>query len=380
MAAEPRPPPDFERTTRIFARALGWSPDELLARFRPAGEADLEALLAFRDRTGWDDEAYVRWRYGIGHGHEHAYGRLWIVRHEDGPVVAAIGTEVQPIRHAGVVHAGQLLMDVQLDPALEGAGGGAWLNQAMFGHADATLAVGGNTHSMGLVRRLFAPLPPRSHHVLPLDAAAVLRRRGTPAMLAAVVGPAMDVGWRIRNRVLASRSPRDIRVQEVASVSAEWLEPLYAALSPATACVAPGAAQLQWRLRDNPRAAYRLYIAMDGERCVGYLAARQTPVGVDGETGMHLIDWKLADGDAEAVLAALLSHVVPLARRQGCSKVFTTCLAPAAEGALERCGFLRGQPGAHLLTGIRTTTGLPTDARTPHWQITDLSFDSDGGY
>lgn len=376
---EPRPLPHFEATTRVFARALGWSPEELLQRFRPAGAEDLAALLAFRRRTGWDDAAYVAWRYGTGLSDD-GYGRAWILRHDDGPVFAAIGTEHQPIRLTGQVHRGQLLMDVQIDPELEGAGGGVWLNQAMFRRADATLAVGGNPKSIGMVRRLFAPLPSRHHYVLPLDAAAALRRRGASAPLAAMAGKAMEAGWRMRTRLLAPRATGELRVEEVDRVGAAWLQPLYASLDPRTACIAPEADHLQWRLRGNPRARYRIFVAWRGERCVGYLTARRVPMEHDGEYGLHVQDWKVAHADATTALAALLAHAAAQARGEGCSKVFATCLAPGAEPVLRRCGFLPGRTAPHFAVGLHVSPGMSTLAATHPWQITDLSFDGDGCY
>ena len=373
----PPPLPRFEATTRVFARALGWSPEELLQRFRPAAADDRAALLAFRNRTHWDDDAYIAWRYGVGRP-EHGYGQVWILRHEDGPVFAAIGMEQQPIRHAGRIHRGQLLMDVQIDPDLEGAGGGVWLNQAMFRHGDATLAVGGNPKSIGMVRRLFAPLPSRHLYILPLDAAAALRRRGVPSPLAAMAGKAMDAGWRLRTRWLAPRSAGDLRVEEVERVSDAWLQPLYASLSPQTACIAPEAAHLQWRLRDNPRARYRIFVAWRGEHCVGYLAARRVSMGHEAEYGLHVQDWKVAHADDSTALAALLAHAAAQARKDGCSKMFTTCLAPGAEPVLTRCGFLPGRTTPHFAVGLHASPSDPGLSAAHPWQITDLSFDGDG--
>lgn len=371
-------PPRLQSTTRLFARALGWTPDELQSRFRKAGIEDEAALLDFRARSGWDDRAYVRWRFGTAGGQGGRFGAMWILRHGDGPVLAAIGTEMQPIRHVGQIHRGQLVMDVQLDPALEGAGGGVWLNQTMFLQADATLAIGGNAHSMGLVKRMFAPLPPRRYHALPLRAAASLTRRGVPALLAAAAGPAFDAGWGLRARWRAPPAS-GLRVEEVHKVDDAWLRPLHDALDPATACIAPDPRHLHWRLRDNPRARYRLFIALRGERCVGYAAARVV-VEADGTTGMHVQDWKLAADESDGAFSVLLAQLRTLAHKEACSRIFTTCLAPATEALFARLGFLPGKTAPHLLTGIHTDLPLPCEPYTSQWQITDLSFDGDGGY
>lgn len=369
------PVPAFETTTRLFARALGWSPQRLLETFRPATADDLPALLDFRRRRGWDDAAYLRWRYGlttVGH----PFGQLWLLRDES-KVLATIGSEVQPIRHAGHLYDGQYLMDVQLEPALEGAGGGAWLNQAMCEQASATLAIGANGNSLGLVRRLFAPLPNRTYHVLPLDAAVLLRQRGTPVALAALAGPFVNAGWRLRERLAKDAGMRALAIEEATGVAPEWLEAVHAALPPSLACVAPSAGHLDWRLFRNPRAAYRLFTAARGGRCVGYLAARHVPAEGGRLAAMHVIDWKLADEDASATLSALLLHAIAQARLLGCSKVFTTALDTSAALVLARLGFMSRQAEA-LVAGVQTPLPLPGVGGVGRWQITDLSFDNDG--
>jgi hypothetical protein len=374
----PAQTPAFETTTRLFARSLGWTPQSLLEAFRPAGAGDLAAIVAFRDRRDWDDEAYLRWRYDLGSTASGEHGQLWLLRRDES-VIAVIGTEKQPVRYRGAVYDGQLLMDVQLDPAAEGGGGGVWLNQAMFRKADVTLAVGANAHSLGLVRRLFSPLPARSYYVLPLDAGPMMRQRGVPRLLASVAGPLIGGTWRLRSGLLGPRAAGDVEVGEISRFSDALLAPLYAGLASDEASVTPSANQLNWRLLDNPRAGYRVSAAFEQRRCVGYLAARRL-VDDKGVAGMHIIDWKTTESRADAILARLLGHVADQARRAGCARVFTTVLDRRAEPLLARMGFLRGRPSDHLLTGIRTELPLPEIGAPGDWRITDLSFDNDGSY
>ncbi|KAF1722721.1 hypothetical protein [Pseudoxanthomonas wuyuanensis] len=378
MDSGPVRTPEFETTTRLFARSLGWTPQALLEALRPAVPEDLPALVAFRARRGWDDEAYLRWRYGLDSADGNGHGRLWLLRRASS-VIAVIGVEKQPIRYRGAVHDGQLLMDVQLDSAAEGAGGGVWLNQAMFRKAPITLAVGANTHSLGLVRRLFLPLPPRSYYVLPLDAGAMLRQHGVPGLLAGVAGPVIGGAWRLRAGLSGPRDDGGTEVREIAGFSDALLQPLYAGLEADEASIAPAAAQLNWRLQDNPRAQYRVLAALRDRRCVGYLAMRRL-VDANGMTGMHIIDWKTVAERADDILACLLRQAVAMARQERCQRLFTTALDRRAGPLLGRIGFLRGRPSEHLLTGIRTELPLPGAGAPGSWRITDLSFDNDGCY
>jgi len=362
----------------MFARSLGWSPERLMSSFRPATLEDLPALLAFRRRKGWDDAAYLRWRYGLDAIGEPAPGQLWLLRTEE-KVLAAVGRECQPIHYGGQVLDGQFLMDIQLLPELEGGGGGVWLNQRMLGLAEATLAVGANPHSLGLVKRMFVPLPQRSYRVLPLDSAAMLRQRGMGGVFARMGAPVLDAGWSLVHRTAQRRRHAGIEVTEVPHVPAQDIEALRARLSPQTACVLPTPAHLQWRLFDNPRARYRLLVAHQGQACVGYMAVRNIAADGTGKTGMHVLDWKVAPDAAGPALTALLQHVVRLARADRCSRVFTTVLDGQAAPVLKELGFLaRSSP--LLVVGVHSALPLPGNGGQGRWQITDLSFDSDGIY
>lgn len=376
--AFPRPPaPALETTARMFARGLGWSPQQLREAFAPATLEDLPALLAFRRRQGWDDAAYLRWRYGLDAEPGTTPGQMWRLRSGD-EVMAVIGRESQPVQYGGRTYDGQLLMDIQLRPDLESSGGGVWLNQALFAQAEVTLAVGANTRSLGLVRRLFAPLPQRNYYLLPLDSAAMLRQKGIRSLWARAGAPVFDAGWSLAHRHARSRKHAGIEVVETDHVAADWLEVLRAALPVSTACVLPTAAHLQWRLFGNPRARYRLLVAHRGGACAGYLALRILPDG-GGVSGLHLLDWKLADAGADATLAALLQSAIALARAERCSKVFTTALDARARPVLKRLGFLaRNSP--LLVAGVRADVPVPGAGGEGSWQITDLSYDSDGGY
>ena len=370
--------PPLATTTRMFARSLGWSPEQLTVAFRPATLDDLPALLAFRQRKDWDDDAYLRWRYGLETAGEALPGQLWLLRNE-AQVLAVIGREAQRIHYDGHAFDGQLLMDIQLLPGLEGGGGGVWLNQTMMARADVTLAVGANAHSIGLVKRMFSPLPQRSYRVLPLDSAEMLRQHGLGKLVARVGAPVLDAGWSLVHRTAQRRRRAGVDVTEVEHVSAQDIEALRAGLPPRVACVLPSPDHLQWRLFDNPRARYRLLVAHHHGVCVGYMAVRNVAMDGTGKAGLHILDWKVAATAADATLVALLQASVALARTDRCSRVFTTVLDEHAAPALKRLGFLtRTSPS--LVAGVHSTSPLPGNGAQGRWQITDLSFDSDGIY
>lgn len=370
--------PDFATTTRLFARALGMSPETLMASFRQATRADLAALVAFRNHRGWDDHDYLQWRYGLGQTANPVAAELWLV--SDGAQVRGIiGRESQPILCNAGVTEGQLFMDLQLDPAAEGAGGGAWLLQAMFGKADVSLAVGANPNSLGLVKRMFAPLPPRVQYYLPLDIAHLLQRRNLPRGLARVLGPLLASAWQAGSLWFGPRRKATITVRELPLMTQALLTEVYAGLAPDVQVVAPDARHLNWRLLENPRARYRIFGAFDQDACIGYAAARI--VDDTQPPAMHLIDWKCHAGQEPACLRALLDHLLEIARAAGCGKAYTTMLDGANDRLLRRLGFLRARGSAYDVNGIHAQDPARTQAlASGRWRISDLSFDNDGGY
>ena len=370
--------PDFATTTRLFARALGISPETLMASFRQAVPEDLPAIVEFRSHSGWDDRAYLTWRYGLGGEANGGGSELWLVQ-QGTEIRGLIGRESQPILCNGRVMDGQLLMDIQLDRAAEGAGGGAWLNQAMFGKADVSLAVGANPNSLGLVKRMFAPLPPRLHYTLPLDITHMLRRRNLPPMLARVLGALMVSVSQLRARWLGPRRVPGINVRELPRMTDALLTEMYSGLAPDLKVVAPSAKHLNWRLLDNPRACYRIFGAFDEEGCIAYAAAR---IVEDEEApAMHLIDWKCHAGQAGGAMRALVDQLLDIARTARCTKVYTTLLDSADDVLLQRLGFMRGRASPYYLNGVHAQDPTRTLAlASRNWRISDLSFDNDGGY
>lgn len=371
--------PGFATTTRLFAGSMGLSPEALMRGFRRATAEDLTAIVQFRNRDQWDDEAYLRWRYGLEGPRRGPYGELWMLELA-GVLRGLIGTEWQPILYNGIRSEGQLLMDLQLDAAAEGAGGGVWLNQAMFDKAAITLAVGANRNSIGLVRRLFGALPERSYYVLPLDVSAMLRQRRLPRQLAGVASPLMVGAWRARSWCLRVRQDQPIEVREMAYMDDDLLDQVHASLPGDRCIVAPSASQLAWRLQHNPRATYRIFAGFRDGRCEGYLAARVV-AGAASVLRMHVLDWKGRMGEGDHVVARLLTHIIAVARDQGCSTVYTTALDRDGDATLGRLGFFRGRSSIYRLNGLHAADpALQQDLLASEWRITDLSFDNDGCY
>ena len=367
--------PSFDITSRLVSRALGLAPESLHAALRPALASDLPDILALRQRTRWNDAAYVAWRYAPG-APGSAGATLWVLR--DGEKLhAMVGTEQVSLRIDNDRFEGHLVMDLVVDPACADLGVGTWINQALFERTDFTLAVGANPNSMGLVKGLFHALPDRSIWLLPLVFGNLLGSRISNPALARIAGKLADLAWPVWRRLRRPRLARGIELKPIAQFDDGLLGSLQSAPR-ARAEVLRTARRMNWRLLENPRARYEVIGAFRGPRCVGYVAFRVVP-GSTGLPAMHMIDWLTTGDDADAVLTLLLSAVIHRARGAHCASVQTLVLDRGDEVVLSRNGFLRGRPADYLVAGIHSKDpGLVQRATGADWRITDLTFDDDG--
>jgi hypothetical protein len=128
-------PPSFARTSTLVSRVLGLTPEELRASFRPAGAQDLPALIELRrrilgDALTWDDRQYLLWRYDF-EGRPDSPGRVMVAAHA-GKLLGVIGAERVRLARGSEVLDAVSLMDIMVQPELDGSGLGIWMNMAIF--------------------------------------------------------------------------------------------------------------------------------------------------------------------------------------------------------------------------------------------------------
>ena len=159
----PSPLPSFEKTTKLVARALGMKPDELRAGFRPATRAELPQILSIRrkilgDHLRWDDERYLTWRYDFdGASRDEARGTCFVVLRNE-RVLGLVGAEHMRLTYDDDRLRSLLIMDIAVDPSIDGSGLGIWMDLALFDVHPIVLAIGANPNSIGLVQKLFHAL------------------------------------------------------------------------------------------------------------------------------------------------------------------------------------------------------------------------------
>jgi len=375
----PAPRLSLAQTSRLVARALGMSVPDLAASFRPAVWADLPALLALRTRVlggdiTWDDQAYLAWRYRLGRP-QAGGGECWVLVRQ-GELLGMVGTQDLVLRCDGQTCPALSLMDIMIQPELDSVGLGVWMNLAIQERTTATLAIGANANSIGMISRLFDTLPNRRSFVHPVKLGHFLRKRlpvpGLPGVIALGLETMMRLG---RALLLAPWLPSSIQVRpwdrlddalQALNAQLETNDVVHAERTPA---------QLNWRLLDNPRGSSQVWGAWSKGRLIGYMATQLTPLD-DGRQALTIVDLVVPLPSGRPALRALLWTVLEEAWRHQVEYVTMTSYRQDVERELRRAGF---RQQAHQFETLSWTCwdeafkGL-VEAR-PDWTLSEVHTD-----
>jgi hypothetical protein len=368
--------PPFATTTRLVSRALGISADALLAGFRCAHDAEVDAIVEFRQTNFGDeipphDAAYLRWRYRLGRT-DRGIGELWVL-YRDAELLGIIGVEHVVCTRANMRWRGGRTMDILVKKSLQESGLGVWLSQAIFREHEFTLAIGGNENSSGTVKRLFRALPPMQEFIQPIDTAKFFSQR---------LGRGM---WALLASAFANRVLRAYRLMDAISFAGKIsIQPItHFAVEPAAAdadkCVIQrNAAYLNYRLFENPRVRYTAAGAYRAGELVGYVAWR-TVTNKGGERWLHVIDWQAWSALREAALLALLAHIGRVANAADCRYALLVQSIGGHPRVLRRAGFWGPRAGYEKIVGVHAEDQATLDTlANATWFLTDITDDNDG--
>jgi len=372
--------PKLGTTTRLVARAAGLTPERLVAAFREATLDDLPQICDLRRRVlgkllTWDDSAYLKWRYRFG-ATGPGRGPCFVVV-DEGKLLGMVGSEQLTLWCDGERLDVPSLMDIMIEPSLDGTGLGVWLNLMLFDRFPLAIEIGANPNSLGLITRLYHRLPNRKQYVAPLHWRRVLGRRMKSRVLAATTLP-LDVlykGWRaLRLRGLLKQWTH--RPIERFDASADEL--FLNRLAPREIAVERSSEYLNWRLFGNPRVRYIVMGVYEGERLIGYWAAhlRKLPNGV---RSVDLVDWLIEEAAGIAGLGRLLEHAVRWAESEQADYVSITVLHQISERILGKLGFLR-RSHEYNTVGVHCTDKerWPLMLQAGRWYLTECNTDTDG--
>jgi hypothetical protein len=373
--------PSFAKTTTLVARALGLTSPQLHESFRPATLADLPGVLELRRRVigenlTWDDSRYLQWRYDF-EGRPDGHGSCLIVA-SGGKMHGMIGAEKIRLAVGHETLDALSLMDIMVQPELDGSGLGIWLNMAVFEQHPVVIEIGANPNSLGLINRLFHRLPDRKVYVAPLSFSRFLANRlhiSPVANVLALPANAAAVLW----RALSFRpKPSRWYFHDIARFDAS-VERLFAERwAPEEVTLVRSSNYLNWRLFRNPRATYKVFGAWENGDLVCY-AAYQSSLRPDGLRSVSLVDWLVDRRYGLEGFKTLVRETVTRAWRERADIVTVTPLHARSEKSLLGLGFL-SQLNQYNTVGVRCTD----PARWPGlhdgdaWFLTEAHTDRDG--
>ncbi|MBK1646333.1 hypothetical protein CKO25_17095 [Thiocapsa imhoffii] len=365
----------------MVARALDMTPEVLRASFQPARLHHLASITALRHQVigshqPRDDAGYLQWRYdfeGRGDGH----GNLMVVARGD-QVLGMIGTESVRLAKGQETLDALSLMDIMVDPQLDGTGLGVWLNLAIFASHPVVFEIGANPNSLGLITRLFHRLPNRKQYVTPLSMRRYLAKRlRSPAVAAALAVPT-DALLNLWRTATFRKRPASWSLRELTHFDTA-VEHLFDRRWAAQEITFQRTRDyLNWRLFENPRARYSVLGAFEGENMVGYMAYQ-----IDGSGGdvkvVRLVDWLVDDRWGFDGFRLLVQEIVRHGLAVRADLVNLSPLHARIEHSLWRLGFVTLPSNEFATVGVRCADPIPWPALLDGaaWCLTDANTDFD---
>jgi hypothetical protein len=309
--------PLLEKTSKLLARALRTTPDELVKSFRTATLDDLPQVLALRAQVlgadiTWDDEAYLRWRYRLGRAQGGAGDGHVLVR--GGELLGLIGTEDITLGWQGQTLAGVRVMDTLVRPDCADIGLGVWMALVLQSRHPLVLAVGANANSIGLVKRLFEVLPNRRIwvHVISFD--HLIGKHLPIPWLARHVGQLASLAMSLVRAWALLGGRQGIEVEHTDGLPPEADALARAATDADRIEVIRSREQWAWRL-STPRSQFDIWCARRRGELLGMVITRRDTLE-DQRQGWTVMDVVLDRRCQAAAAKALLWRVLDAARRQ----------------------------------------------------------------
>ena len=376
--------PSFAKTTTLVARTLGMTPEELRASFQPAQLRHLPSITDMRRRVigshlTWDDARYLRWRYDL-EGRPDSRGCLMVVARGD-KVLGMIGAEkVRLIRGDEALDA-LSTMDILVDPEVDGAGLGVWVNMAVFAENPVVFEMGANPNSIGLITRLFHRLPNRKQYTAPLRFRRYLvkRWRSRIGRLAApVLAAPADVAFKAWRAIAFRPVPSSWSLRDLTWFD-DSVDRLFARRWGSDDITFERSSRyLNWRLFENPRAKYSVLAAFEAGDMAAYVAY-QLCNDASGMKIVRLVDWLIDARHGFAGFSLLAQEIIRRALAERADLVSVSPLHARIERSLWRLGFVTRPSNKFATVGVRCTEPVPWPGLLDGsaWCLTEANSDPD---
>jgi hypothetical protein len=357
------------------------TPEELGASFRAAELRHLASITKLRQKvignhSTSDDARYLRWRYDF-EGRRDSHGCLMVVARGDN-VLGMIGAETVRLVRGDERLEALSLMDILVDPEVQGSGLGVWLNMAIFADNPVVFSIGANPNSLGLITRLFHRLPNRKQYLAPLTIRRYLQKRLRSGIVASALGTPADLALKMWRAVVSRRTPESWSLRELTRFD-ESVESLFARRwGAAEITFERSSSYLNWRLFDKPGASYSVLSAFEDDDMVAYVAYQIDNAAGDFKV-VRLVDWLVDARYGFDGFCLMAREVFRRALLERAAHITMSPLHSRIERSLWRLGFVTLPTSKFATVGVRCTEPVPWPAMLDGsaWCLTDANSDFD---
>jgi hypothetical protein len=296
-------------------------------------------------------------------------------------VLGMIGAEqVRLIRGDETVDA-LSMMDIKVDPEVDGAGLGVWVNMAVFAENPVVFEMGANPNSIGLITRLFHRLPNRKQYTAPLRFRRYLTKRWQSRigrLAAPVLAAPADVAFKVWRAIAFRRIPPSWSLRDLTRFD-ESVENLFARRWGSDDITFERSSRyLNWRLFENPRAKYSVLAAFEADDMAAYVAYKFCN-DASGMRIVRFVDWLIDARHGFAGFSLLAHEIVRCALAERVDLVSVSPLHARIERSLWQLGFVTRPSSEFATVGVRCMEPVPwpdlLDGSV--WYLTEANSDPD---
>lgn len=365
----------LEKISPYLAKSLGIEVAALSQCFVRATEADLDEIMMLRTTlyagdTPWDDRQYLKWRYRFEQDSENC---LWVFRLTE-KLVACIGVEKVVVHAGDATYDAYKLMDILVDPELDGKGLGAWMNLRLMQHYPLLIAVGANEKSRSLVTRLFKPLPALDVYKLPVKSARLLKKNLIVPVLPNLLALPLDAYFWLRRKA-QWYSTDDITVKQLKAIPEEVSA--FIAGRKSSIAVTRSVSYLDWRYLQNPRVRFDVLGVYRGDKLIGLSVSHRYFSAVAQYPESVIFDWLVLESSGNTNEKIVLQQTAAHQVVNGAVTVTVPVHCKQCSASLLQSGFLLRDTSTSFFVHASDQDVLRSLTENQAWFITEGDFDID---
>lgn len=371
----------YDKVTRVLARALTKSPEELRAAFAPVQEREFDLIVQFRQQNmnghiKWDDANYLRWRYHWATDDEPVSAkknRLWRVKIDD-QILAIIGVDYAEFYVSDEIEDWRNPLDLLVRSDVDGLGLGVWMSLVLEQEYPRLFAMGATRHSQSIVKKLFKPMPDMGAWKLILNTKALIARRFSNPVISWLLSKSLNIYLKLTLRLKLFSTANDVEIKPIQDFSPyqQDLNELHSTYRHSGQRLHHRTSDfLHWRFMNNPRRVYPCIGAFANEKLVGYAVYHKSP-----RAHLEIDDIFIAEKDSTS-LAAIISALVDFAYEENLPIISFIAHQHLLASPLKNLGF-RWRDDGHLFSIYLNEEQPESIVQIENWYLTSIDTHSEG--